>query len=270
MQGDVLVLLAWFAAVPPDERLLAAELLTRLVGSAVYDADVLDTRQFTEQATGPDLYGGPDLADLAETFEMNRAREVAGRASPVAAAREELAGLARDVAVGVPGLVRMAFPTGAGKTMSAARFAVHHAARWGHRRLIYAAPFLSITTQNAAVMRTLFGAGQVLEHHSGTDLDRWSEPEPGTGIRGGPIRCAAENWDMPVIVPRLAAYAPGRRSVASSPVGVKWMRTLPSSPIERSNWPVRLTGAGAVALAAGSVPARTASNQRRNSGMVPI
>ena len=159
MQGDVLVLPAWFAAVPPDERLLAAELLTRLVGSAVYDADVLDTRQFTEQATGPDLYGGPDLADLAEAFEVNRAREVAGRASPVAAAREELAGLARDAAAGAPGLVRMAFPTGAGKTMSAARFAVHHAARWGHRRLIYAAPFLSITTQNAAVMRTLFGAG---------------------------------------------------------------------------------------------------------------
>ena len=109
MRRDVLVLPPWFAAVPRDERLLAAELLTRLVASAVYDADVLDTRQFTEQAAAPDLYGGPDLADLADAFEASRAREVAGRASPVAAAREELAGLAPDVAVGVPGLVRMAF-----------------------------------------------------------------------------------------------------------------------------------------------------------------
>ena len=94
----------------------------------------------------------------------------------------------------------MAFPPGAGKTISAGRFAVHHAARWGHRRLIYAAPFLSITTQNAAVMRTVFGAEQVLEHHSGADLDRWRGPEPGPGSRSGPVRGAAENWDMPVVV----------------------------------------------------------------------
>ena len=200
MQRDVMALPPWFAAVPPHERLLAAELLTRLVASAVYDADILDTRQFAEQAEVPDLYRGPDLADLAEAFEVRRAREVAGRASPVAAAREELAGLAREAAAGAPGLVRMAFPTGAGKTISAGRFAVHHAARWGHRRLIYAAPFLSITTQNAAVMRTVFGAEQVLEHHSGADLDRWRGPEPGPGSRSGPVRGAAENWDMPVIV----------------------------------------------------------------------
>jgi CRISPR-associated endonuclease/helicase Cas3 len=127
MRRDVLVLPSWFTAVPRDERLLAAKLLARLVASAVYDADVLDTRQFTEQADAPDLYDGPDLADLADAFEVSRAREVAGRASPVATAREELAELAREAAAGAPGLVRMAFPTGAGKTMSAARFAVHHA-----------------------------------------------------------------------------------------------------------------------------------------------
>lgn len=83
------------------------------------------------------------------------ARAVARRASSEAGAREELAGLARDAAVGAPGFVRMAFPTGAGKTISAGRFAVHHAACWGHRRMIYAAPFLSITTQNADVMQRL-------------------------------------------------------------------------------------------------------------------
>ena len=200
MQREVMELPPWFTTVPPEERLLAAELLTRMLASAVYDADVLDTRQFIEQTRAPDLYGGPDLADLAETFEEHRAREVAGRVSPVAVAREELAGLARDAASGAPGLVRMAFPTGAGKTMSAARFAVHHAARWGHRRLIYAAPFLSITTQNAAVMRSVFGAEQVLEHHSCVDLDRLSGPRPRPSAAIRPIRAAAENWDMPVVV----------------------------------------------------------------------
>jgi len=191
---------AWFDDVPREERRLALELLTRMVASAVYDADVLDTRQFAEQAQAPALYPGPDLAELAEVFEKRRAREVGGRVSAVAAAREELAGLARDAAAGAPGFVRMAFPTGAGKTMSAGRFAVHHAAWHGHRRMIYAAPFLSITTQNAEVMRRLFGEEQVLEHHSSADLDRWSGPEPGPERRHDPVRGAAENWDVPVVV----------------------------------------------------------------------
>jgi CRISPR-associated endonuclease/helicase Cas3 len=197
---DALMLPLWFSAVPPEEGLLAAELLTRMVASAVYDADVLDTRQFEEQAQAPDLYGGPDLAALGEGFEQRRARVVAGRTSPVATAREELAGVARDAAAGPRGFVRMAFPTGAGKTMSAGRFAVHHAVRWGLRRMIYAAPFLSITTQNADVMRSVFGAEHVLEHHSGADLDRWSGSRPGCGARSGRVRSAAENWDMPVVV----------------------------------------------------------------------
>lgn len=201
LQRDDLTLPPWFTAVPSDERPLARELLTRMVASAVYDADVLDTRQFQEQTKSPDLHVGPDLCDLAEAFEGLRARAVAGRSmSPVTVAREELAEMARAAAMGAPGLVRMAFPTGAGKTMSAARFAVHHAARWGHRRLIYAAPFLSITTQNANVMRTVFGAEQVLEHHSGADLDRWSGPKPPSVKRDRPIRGAAENWDAPVVV----------------------------------------------------------------------
>jgi CRISPR-associated endonuclease/helicase Cas3 len=196
-ERDVMGLPAWFASVPPGQRPAATDLLVRMVAGAVYDADVLDTRQFIEQASSPDLYGGPGLCDLAELFEERRAGRVHGRVSPVGAARAELAEMARSAAGGEPGLVRLSFPTGSGKTLSAARFAVHHAARWGHRRLIYAAPFLTITTQNASVMRDVFGAEHVLEHHSGADLDRL----PGAGSRAGaPMRRAAENWDMPVVV----------------------------------------------------------------------
>jgi len=197
---EMLELPQWLASVPREERLLAAELLTRMVASAVYDADVLDTRQFAEHTHVPALYRGPDLRDLAAQVEERRAGLVAGITSPVAAVREELAGLARDAAAGPQGFVRMAFPTGAGKTMSAGRFAAHHAARWGLRRMVYAAPYLTITTQNAQVMRALFGAGRVLEHHSGADLDRRSGSHPGSGVRNGLLRGGAENWDMPVVV----------------------------------------------------------------------
>lgn len=76
---------------------------------------------------------------------------------------------------------------------AAGGFAVHHAAQHNLDRVIIAVPFLSITEQNAAVYRGLFGAENVLEHHSGVDLDdlpaeqRWQ-------------RLAAENWDAPVVV----------------------------------------------------------------------
>jgi CRISPR-associated endonuclease/helicase Cas3 len=199
MRRDVMALPPWFASVPAGRRRVAADLLVRMVASAVYDADVLDTRQFTEQAGAPDLYSGPGLGDLAEVFEQRRTRELAGRVSPVAVARAELSEMARVAAGGDPGLVRMSFPTGSGKTLSAARFAVHHAARWGHRRLVFAAPFLTITTQNAAVMRAVFGAEHVLEHHSGVDLDRLADRGPCQGTLV-PVRSAAENWDRPVVV----------------------------------------------------------------------
>ncbi len=84
-------------------------------------------------------------------------------------------------------------PTGAGKTIAAGGFAVHHAARHGMRRVIIAVPFTSITEQNATVYRTLFGDANVLEHHSSVDLDRLPANRRWQ-------RLAAENWDAPVVV----------------------------------------------------------------------
>ncbi|QXJ21569.1 CRISPR-associated helicase Cas3' [Actinomadura graeca] len=167
----------------------AAELLLRMTFSALVDADFLDTEShFTGERSAV-----PSLASMVETFEGARDSYLGDTRSPIDLIRSEVYDQAVQAAGGPVGIFPFPAPTGAGKTIAAGGFAAHHAARHGLRRVIVAVPFLSITEQNAQVYRTLFGADNVLEHHSGVNLDelpaalRWQ-------------RLAAENWDAPVVV----------------------------------------------------------------------
>jgi CRISPR-associated endonuclease/helicase Cas3 len=187
----------WLRDTPMGERQLLADLLVRMVGSAIYDADAIDTQQHFHP-TEPLLYEGPSLGGLVDEFERNRETRLLGDDSPLAAARQELSDLAREAACLPRGFFRLPYPTGAGKTISAARFAVHHAARWGHQRLIYAAPLRAITAQSAEEMRHLFGAAYVREHHSGVELNKLADVRAESDSPG--LRRLAENWDSPVIV----------------------------------------------------------------------
>ena len=96
-------------------------------------------------------------------------------------------------------------PTGGGKTLASLRFALQHAVKQGFKRVIYVIPFTSIIEQNAKVFAEIFGADNVLEHHS---LARWQaandEPDEDAGSENNLAfvqkRRAAENWDAPLIV----------------------------------------------------------------------
>ncbi|MFB7716230.1 CRISPR-associated helicase Cas3' [Nocardia sp. NPDC056100] len=167
------------------------ELLLRLVYSTLVDADFLDT---AGHFSGVVPVSPPRLSGMVEMFERHRREYLAAvEVSKVDAIRDQVYRQAVAAAAQPRGIFPFPAPTGAGKTIAAAGFAVHHAAQHGLARVIFAVPFLSITEQNAKVYRKLFGAANVLEHHSGVDLDdlapeqRWH-------------RLAAENWDAPVVV----------------------------------------------------------------------
>src|SRR5699024_2166420 len=51
------------------------------------------------------------------------------------------------------GVIELKLPTGAGKTLTALRYALHHSKKYKKERIIYVAPFLSILEQNAQVIR---------------------------------------------------------------------------------------------------------------------
>jgi CRISPR-associated endonuclease/helicase Cas3 len=91
--------------------------------------------------------------------------------------------------IGATGCISLTVPTGGAKTLSSFAFALHHAARHGKRRVIYAIPYLSIIEQTADMFRGIFGE-DLVEHHSNLDPDKETP-------RG---RLAAENWDAPLIV----------------------------------------------------------------------
>jgi CRISPR-associated endonuclease/helicase Cas3 len=183
---------------PPEawHEALVREMAVRLCFSALCDADFLDTSAHFSGSAIPLAGPEADFGTLRDRYEQSRKQLLVGRPeSAVDAVREEIYRACLQAAATVPGVFRLAAPTGSGKTISAGAFALHHAAAHGLRRVIVAVPFLTITEQNAQVYRDLLegpgAAGVVLEHHSGADLDRPSQRW---------AKLAADNWDAPFIV----------------------------------------------------------------------
>lgn len=176
---------------------LVGEMALRLCYSALVDADGLDTHAHHQQLAAPRVRLDADFAHLFALFERRRTESLAQRSpSPIDGLREQVYAESLVAAQRPTGMFRLHAPTGVGKTLAAAGFALRHAQRHALRRVIVAVPFLTITEQNAAVYRQMLdedGAEPVvLEHHSQVDFDapaggRWA-------------RQAAENWDAPFVV----------------------------------------------------------------------
>ncbi|HMR36664.1 DEAD/DEAH box helicase [uncultured Paracoccus sp.] len=145
--------------------------------------------------------------------------------------RSEILSHVRKEAEKEPGLFTLTVPTGGGKTLASMGFALDHAARHGHRRIIYAIPYTSIIDQTAAIFRDLFG-DNVLEHHSAIESER-------PGAQGhDKIRLAMEDWAAPLIVTTnvqlfesLFAARPSRcrklHNIAGSVIVLDEAQTLP-------------------------------------------
>lgn len=168
-------------------------LWVRMLASAVFDADFLDTEEFFDDGRTQARQDWPDLGTLLAPLEAFLAERF-GTAPDTAVnrLRAEVLEACRTAAELRPGLFRFTVPTGGGKTLSALRFALGHAVRHQRRRVIYAAPFTSIIEQTAEVFRQALGNDAVLEHHSA--LGPLPEKESARS------RLAAENWDAPVVV----------------------------------------------------------------------
>lgn len=176
-----------------------AELFTRMCHSALVDADFLDTAAHFEGATAPWQATPRGVVALRDTFvETYHTRFAPYADSELGRIRWEYFDAACAVGAAEPpaaGIYRLPAPTGCGKTMSAAAFALTHAAKHGKRRVVVAVPYTSITTQNAEAYREIFGDlsdDVVLEHHSNIVDDEVADD--------GWRRLAAANWDAEFIV----------------------------------------------------------------------
>jgi CRISPR-associated endonuclease/helicase Cas3 len=179
---------------------LALATWVRMLFSALVDADFLDTEAFMDEGRVRGRNGWAPLHRYRDQLDAHLdqvAQDVnaKGRAQePVMQARAQVLAECRAKAMRPPGVFTLTVPTGGGKTLSSLAFALEHAVRHGHQRVIYAIPYTSIIEQTADVFKGIFGSGAVVEHHSQAESDADGRRETARS------RLACENWDAPLIV----------------------------------------------------------------------
>jgi CRISPR-associated endonuclease/helicase Cas3 len=241
-EGDCSELAAPVPVPPQLPNGFAWDLFTRFVFSCLVDADWADTG--AHERAVRNLPDDPDPPALAPGERLKRVEGyIAARASRplephVKQARADVFGACLSAAETAPGMFSLTVPTGGGKTLAALAFALKHAARYGLRRIVYVAPYMTILEQNADAIRAALGVGDadlaVFEHYSLANPGdtNTSETDLGSAIR------RAENWDAPVVVTTnvqffesLFSNKPGRcrklHNIARSVVVLDECQTLP-------------------------------------------
>ena len=188
----------------------SAEFWTRMLFSALVDADRLATAAFHHAHDPPDVAEADlvydDVPTLRRRLDAHVDALAAGHkegASAVNALRAGVLAACRRRAADPPGRFALTVPTGGGKTLAAMSFALRHAERHGLRRVIVVIPYTSIIEQNAAAYRAALddpatrGVKNVLEHHGNLDEQKLTELDAPAEARR---KLAAENWDAPVVV----------------------------------------------------------------------
>jgi CRISPR-associated endonuclease/helicase Cas3 len=174
------------------------EFWTRMLFSALVDADFLDTESFYDGSKARLRGDFPALEVLARRLREFLDKVTAGAIpGPVNELRGQILRRCRERASERPGVFSLTVPTGGGKTYAALSFALEHAVANGLERVIVVAPYLTIIDQTVAAYRRALDASTLnpdesvlIEHHSGID------PEKETYKN----RLAAENWDAPLVV----------------------------------------------------------------------
>lgn len=164
---------------------------TKMVYSALVDADYLDTEKFVHGGKVERNSGEPISCLLnklnkyvepwkAPVLELNKKRSEIFQAA-VSKAKED------------KGLFSLTVQTGGGKTVTSAGFALNHAVAHGMDRVIVVVPYMSIIEQTQDVYEKIFGKENVIAHYSNAE---YHPSATGKDYR----YLATENWDIPVVL----------------------------------------------------------------------
>lgn len=170
--------------------------LTRMLFSCLVDADYLDTEFFMNKEKA-DMRGSkvhPEmlLKQLQEHIETLQKEAIPSEVNNI---RKIVHEHCKSMAYSPKGFYNLTVPTGGGKTLSSLVWALTHAVHNGMRRVIIAIPYTSIIVQTARVLKSIFGEGNVLEHHSNYNVHSITD-----ATQRHKEKLASENWDYPIIV----------------------------------------------------------------------
>lgn len=179
----------------------AVSFMGRMLFSCLVDADFKDTEAFYASIgqAGADR-DWPTLGDLVDHFISRFDAHMTGLHAlegDINRLRSDVLSHVRAKAADAPGLFTLTVPTGGGKTLASLGFALDHAKRHGHSRIIYAIPFTSIIDQTVAIFRTVLGHDYVLEHHSSVDEEKL---DGRAREQKDKLKLATEDWAAPIVV----------------------------------------------------------------------
>jgi len=218
-----------------DVKMRAVDFYTRMLFSALVDADRLDTEDAnrTEGSQTNVLkrntwrFGTKCLAAVGAAESLLSMMKCAideriatarsKRASQaVIDVRAEVLMACEEKACFERGVFTLAVPTGGGKTLASVAFALNHIAHHNKdlapddprrlRRIIVVIPYLNIIQQTTRELKSVFGHTEgdpiILEHHSQASDPVIKSKDDADGYdKERPLRqLAAENWDAPIIV----------------------------------------------------------------------
>jgi CRISPR-associated endonuclease/helicase Cas3 len=180
----------------------SAAFLTRMVYSALVDADFQETQAFMSGKKPRGDY--ESIETLCQKFNQYL-QKFDNPENPINQKRTTTLKNCVDKSNEKPGFFTLTVPTGGGKTLASMAFALNHAVKHGLKRVIYVIPFTSIIEQNAAVFKECLEAENVLEHHSNFDWEQIrslesESPDNQTNSAYVKLKLAAENWDIPIVV----------------------------------------------------------------------
>lgn len=167
--------------------------LARLILSAIIEADRSDTSQFMNG------YSEKTVKNISEIW-INCIKNVEQKLStipldkPINKTRAQISALCAEAGNLESGIYRLNLPTGAGKTLTSLRYALHHALKHNKKRIIFTMPLLSIIEQNAGIIYDYIGNEElILEHHSNiVETDETGELDK--------RELLIESWNVPIII----------------------------------------------------------------------
>ena len=170
--------------------------LSRMLYSCLVDADYLDTEAFMDKSASELRANKAVIRDLLPKLEAYLCNlKVCVKDTEVNRIRNGVQQQCIKTSISPIGFYSLTVPTGGGKTLSSLVWAMRHAVHNGQKRIIVAIPYTSIIVQTAAILREIFGAKNVLEHHSNVDPEQIKDEK----LREQ-MKLATENWDYPIVV----------------------------------------------------------------------
>lgn len=198
--------------VPSDPRGFQIAFFTRMLFSALIDADRLATEAFCDQTRSAErLREKPTIREMLHALNAYlEQKESEAQKTAVNQVRAKVLAACKAAADLPPGFFSLNVPTGGGKTLSSLSFSLRHALGHDLRRIVVAVPFTTIIEQTADEYRKALGGlaqRALVEHHS--NITRENDTRQN--------KLAAENWDAPLIVTTNVQVYESLFSSATSP-----------------------------------------------------